>query len=373
MRVQEAVRRDGSRVWLLVDEEYRPIDPVMRYLRYLESVQRSPNTLRAYAMDLKLYWEFLEYLVLDWREVSLEHLSEFALSLRSRSPKIVLLREATSVRTEKTINRILGTVGSFYEFHERTFIGNEFGLTEERRQLFRRYKGFLHHAGNGLSRKRVLKVKETRTFPGCLSKEDVNKLVGACRSLQEKFLVCLLYESGLRIGEALALRHEDMESSGKNVVRVFPRHNEHASSRSKSQVERRVDVSMELMRLYSQYLIDEYPLDGQSDYIFVKRSKTNRSVLEPLTYSHVHGVFRRLRRRSGVDVTPHLLRHTHATGLIRAGWNPAYVQKRLGHAHVQTTINTYIHLTREDLNEAYGDYLREQKTDTRTNAAKVND
>nr|WP_273542780.1 tyrosine-type recombinase/integrase [Aeromonas caviae] len=41
--------------------------------------------------------------------------------------------------------------------------------------------------------------------------------------------------------------------------------------------------------------------------------------------------------------TPHIFRHTHATEL-RSGWDASYVQKRLGHKDIQTTINTYAHL-----------------------------
>jgi len=71
-------------------------------------------------------------------------------------------------------------------------------------------------------------------------------------------------------------------------------------------------------------------------------------------------LFRKLRTRTGLHVTPHMFRHTHATELLRAGWDAAYVQKRLGHAHIQTTINTYAHLSGEDMGTAYARYLQER-------------
>ncbi|NJK57564.1 MAG: tyrosine-type recombinase/integrase, partial [Pleurocapsa sp. SU_5_0] len=46
-----------------------------------------------------------------------------------------------------------------------------------------------------------------------------------------------------------------------------------------------------------------------------------------------------------------------ATDLIRSGMDMAYVQKRLGHASIQTTVNTYVHLTDRDMREAYQTYL----------------
>ena len=56
-------------------------------------------------------------------------------------------------------------------------------------------------------------------------------------------------------------------------------------------------------------------------------------------------------------MTPHMLRHTHATELIKAGWGMAHVQQRLGHRNIQTTINTYVHLSNDDLKEKYKAYL----------------
>ena len=55
-----------------------------------------------------------------------------------------------------------------------------------------------------------------------------------------------------------------------------------------------------------------------------------------------------------------VLHNTHATELIRAGWDMSYVQKRLGHTDIQTTINTYVHLLDNDLQEAYKKYLQSQ-------------
>jgi len=64
-------------------------------------------------------------------------------------------------------------------------------------------------------------------------------------------------------------------------------------------------------------------------------------------------------KKTGIKTNLHLFRHTHATELIRQGWDMAHVQKRLGHASVQTTINTYAHLTDDDLKRAYHQYLEQ--------------
>ena len=101
------------------------------------------------------------------------------------------------------------------------------------------------------------------------------------------------------------------------------------------------------------YLLQEFG-DTDSDYVFVNLWQGKRG--QPMKYETVADLFRRLGAKTGLAVHPHLLRHTHATDLLRSGMDAAYVQKRLGHASVQTTINTYVHLTDEDLKEAYQAY-----------------
>jgi integrase len=113
------------------------------------------------------------------------------------------------------------------------------------------------------------------------------------------------------------------------------------------------------MQWYSAYLIEEYPEDIDCDFVFVVTKAPGKGkVGNPLNYKTVDSLFRRLSNKTGIkEVTPHLLRHTHATELIRSGWDMSYVQKRLGHADIQTTINTYVHLTEDDLMEEYQKYL----------------
>ena len=64
-------------VWLVVGDGYLPVEPIRRFLVYLEDVERSPNTLRAYAHHLKLFWEYLAWAKLDWTNVGLGDLAGF--------------------------------------------------------------------------------------------------------------------------------------------------------------------------------------------------------------------------------------------------------------------------------------------------------
>lgn len=148
--------------------------------------------------------------------------------------------------------------------------------------------------------------------------------------------------------------------TGKNnEIRVIPRLNNINNVQVKSGIERVVHVEKKLIQWYSAYLIDEYPEDVDCDFVFVViKAPGKGEVGTPLKYKAAYSLFERLSKRTGIEVTPHLLRHTHATELIRAGWDMAYVQKRLGHTDIQTTINTYVHLLSADLHKAYKEYLQ---------------
>lgn len=355
MKTQRIRWPDSNQVsWIVLDDDYHPIRPIQKYIRYLGSLERSPNTIHAYANHLKLYWEFLKDSKLEWKQVSLENLADFITWLRRPEPKVVSIREQESKRAERTINTILSVVCGFYQYQER--IGATEGVDAYRYQfqLGRKYKPFLHHITKGKeTRTRLLKLKETKRVPKTLTQEQVKRLIGACNHLRDKFLVCLLYETGLRIGQALGLRHEDVRS-WDNEIQMVPREDNANGARAKSLHSYKVHVSKELMRLYSQYLMNEYP-DIDSDYVFV--NIWDGCIGHPVTYSTVTSLFRRISKKSSIKATPHTLRHTHATELIRSGWDMSYVQKRLGHISIQTTINTYVHLQDEDMKEAYQKYL----------------
>lgn len=365
MKVQKGNSPEGKIVWMVLDDDYLSITPIQKYLRYLDSLERSPNTIKTYACNLKLYWEFLRDKNLNWKKVTLEQLSEFVHWLRSPEPNVIHIQPQTARRSEKTINLIIKTVSFFYDFHER--IGEVEGVDIYSYQFKpqRKYKSFLHHINKSKEVKtNLLKLKEPKTFPGCLSAAQVKTLIDGCHNIRDKFLICLLYETGMRIGEALGLRHEDIHSKGINEIHLTNRVDNFNEARAKTG-DRVIHVSKELMRLYSDYLIEEYPEDLDSDYVFV--NCWSEPLGTPMKKDNVNGLFRRLAKKTGIKAYPHLLRHTHATELIRAGWHMAYVQKRLGHADVQTTINTYAHLTDSDLAEEYQKYLQvRNKEDEKT-------
>ncbi|MCS4823614.1 tyrosine-type recombinase/integrase, partial [Staphylococcus aureus] len=94
-------------------------------------------------------------------------------------------------------------------------------------------------------------------------------------------------------------------------------------------------------------IIDE--LSICSDYLFVKIK--GRNVGEAMNYSDIYSLFKRLKHKTSINVHPHLFRHTHATVFYNETKDIKQVQERLGHSNIQTTINLYVHPTKEDIRE----------------------
>ena len=360
MKVQRVQIPGQDRVsWLVLGDDYLSIRPIQDYLAYLENIERSPHTVRAYAYHLCLYWQYLQQSGLDWTAIGLSEMADFVSWLRRPVPEVVALqKEQEAKRTEATINAILAAVCMLYDFHERLGATQVHGFYREQVQPYRKYKRFLHHIAKGKPvRTRMIKLKAPKRLPQTLTADQVEGLLAACHRLRDKFLVSLLYETGMRVGQLLGLRHGDIHS-WDNMIWIIPRDNNPNGARAKTREPYSIPVPPSLMTLYTRYLIEEF---GETDSDFVFVNLWDGEIGQPMTYAAVIDLFRRISKTSGVHAHPHLLRHTHATQLLRSGMDAAYVQKRLGHASVQTTINTYVHLSDDDLKQAYLTYRHTRK------------
>src|SRR5258708_15821097 len=105
--------------WLVLDDEYRPVQPVLAYLKFLDDLGRSPNTIWAASLHLKTFWEFLGDQRLDWTEVDVAHLAAFILWLRQPASAVVPSEPKPPRRTNATIDLMLTSVHGLYEYHQR--------------------------------------------------------------------------------------------------------------------------------------------------------------------------------------------------------------------------------------------------------------
>lgn len=228
-------------VWLMLDgDTYQVVEPIQRYLTSL-STSRSPNTVESYGYDLKLWWTFLELKHLDWRNINVGDLEDFAYWLRTGNTSVASLQPVEAKRTEKSINRAITAVIGFYDYH----IANK---TVDFKQFDRfhlpygtSHKGLLTGiAKSKPARQKLVKLKEPKKFPGCLTDEQVETLVNACHRLRDKLIILMLNGTGLRIGELLGLFHDDV-GDGSDYFITVKRRNHPNGTRAKGQ-ERTIPV-----------------------------------------------------------------------------------------------------------------------------------
>jgi len=335
--------------WTVLDDDGSPLVPVESYLSYLAALERSPNTQRAYALSLKLWFEFLDRVERAWTEVSVDDVARFVSWLRAPADNIVVLAGGVGLRSPATVNRHLAAVFGFYEHHARSGVAVAASLVAWRRAGRGSYKPFLHHVTKGRPiAARPIKLAVPRREPGTLSAEEVVLVLAAAERARDRFLLALLAETGMRIGQALGLRHADFVSRRKEV-QIVPRPDNANGARAKLRSPLKLPVTAGLVRLYSDYMYGEYG-DVDSDYVFVNLWSGRRGA--PMTYATVHELVGRIRARTGVDFTVHMLRHTHATELIRSGMAIEVVARLLGHRSSTTTSQTYIHLDVADVRQA---------------------
>ena len=349
MRAQRVVMPDGSEPWTLLEDAGDVVAPVEAYLAHLQALDRSPTTARTYATSLKLWFEFLSMVEVHWDGARAEHVSRFVAWLRAPAGNVVVLEEGSARRSAATVNKHLAALFSFYDYHARNGVALAQALVEWRRSSRGGYRSFLHHVVGGRpAAARPLRLRQPRRLPRTLSQEQVLVLVEACVHLRDRFLLCLLAETGMRIGQALGLRHSDFVSHRREIL-IVPRSDNANGARAKTIDPATIPVSAGLVRLYSAYMFDEYG-ELDSDYVFVNLFAEPYGA--PLRYDAVHKLVGRLKARTGICFNLHMLRHSLATDLLRQGVALEVVAKLLTHRSSATTSGTYVHLGTDDLRAA---------------------
>jgi site-specific recombinase XerD len=372
-RTQRVDLPDGSRSWTVLGEDHLPVGPVEEFLEHHRLIGSSPNTVRSYARALALYFSYLWAVDVAWPDPGLATLTGFLGWLRTGgAPGVGSLVPGNGAGSAApaTVAARLSAVVAFYRYAESAGyrVNVPHASTAWSRQ--RRFQPFLvHTADRSTPRAGVLRVARDRGGPPpILTPAQVEAVLDGCASfdaesstwvgsLRDRLLFALLAESGLRLGEALGLRNCDWHTGGGRTpfVEVVPGEHPHRV-RVKGSQYRQVFVSGELDRLYGEYLwqVADAAADRGCEvaddwYVFCNLSR--EPYFSPLRPEGVYAMVGRLRRRLRGQIpagwSPHWLRHTHATALLLSGVPLHVVTRRLGHAHVQTTMDLYGWVTEE--------------------------
>ncbi len=187
--------------------------------------------------------------------------------------------------------------------------------------------------------RRTLTVKTAQYLPRPMSDGQVEQLLLSFSRWRDKAMLLLMLQGGLRPGEVLSLHLDDIEYGHRRVIVRY--HTDHPKGvRTKSRRERVVDLhEPEALHAVATYVMQERPLDFQSPYVFLVGGKGRRRG-EPLGYAALVKMFQRHCERLNIReywTTPHALRHTHATKMWEQGMRELTLQKRLGHASLDST------------------------------------
>ncbi len=355
MRVREERQDDGSRHVDLVDDDGRPVEVVSGFLRFLAARGCSPNTLVSYAYDLRHLWRFFARSGLTWDRLGPRDviaLLEYLRSVPSRRPRQRMTLTVATVDAggpgtrlaASTVNRILAAVSSFYEYTILSGQLERANPIEKRpdpalQRVAERHQPFMGRASRQRPVRRAVRVKTVQALPRPLDDAQLQALLGQLRCLRDKAMVLLMLQGGLRPGEVLGLRLDDIAYGRRRIV-VRHRDDHPKGARSKSRFERVVDLhEPEALATVSAYVMDERPKDTQSPLVFLVGGAGRRRG-EPLGYDGLARMFARACTRAGIRqpwVTPHALRHTHATRMWEGGMRELTLQKRLGHASPEST------------------------------------
>lgn len=275
-----------------------------RYVRYLKLERNySPNTIEAYVHDLDYLINFIKGEGLAIADVRLSHLETFAATIHEFGVS------ATSQA------RILCGVRSFFRFLVLDGV-----LADDPAEL-------LESPVVGEHLPEVLTTEEVDRMEASI---DLSKWEGQ----RNRAIIEVLFSCGLRVSELVNLRFSDVSLNDK-FLRIV----------GKGSKERLVPISDAALREIQLWLFDRNLMKvkpGEQEYVFLNRRGAH------LTRTMILIMIKRTAEEACITktVSPHTLRHSFATALLKGGANLRAIQEMLGHENIKTTqIYTHIDIT----------------------------
>jgi integrase/recombinase XerD len=282
-----------------------------------------PNTVRAYAHDLKAFFTVVAKEPEEVRAADVLGFVNAQRRARVGDEKVVRISDGDSGLSSATIRRRLAAVSAFYGYLiARGDLGVEFnpvprGLPTRR------------HRRDGRGQPLVRAV---RRLPRILEREELAALMAALRCQRDRAMVQAMVLGGLRRAEVLGLRLEDLHLG---EWRVFV-------NEGKGGHQRLVPVSPSFFTTVASYMDSERPSGVSTDRVFVVLKGPRRG--QPLSADGLDEIITAARARAGLTHgTCHELRHTCFTRLREAGMTIEALQAQAGHRSIAST-QLYLHL-----------------------------
>jgi len=190
---------------------------------------------------------------------------------------------------------------------------------------------------SGSPLRRSIKLKLPDVLPRAMNPADVRKLLSVVDDIRDRALILLLLRTGIRIGEALGLRLNDLDIKDRKV---------HLFEGEKNSMGRVVYLSDDALFAIKLWLRRR---DKNKEFIFYGQGNGH------ICYSTGRGLFVKYLKKAGLDqkgYTVHCLRHTFASELLNAGMRLECLQQLLGHQDIEVT-RRYARLTDRTREEEY--------------------
>ena len=180
---------------------------------------------------------------------------------------------------------------------------------------------------------RIHRPKNAKLLPNVLSKVEVKKILEAHVNLKHKMMLCLIYSCGLRRGELLNLKLQDIDSK-RNLIFIY---------QAKGKKDRIAPLSPKILEMLRSYYAGYKP----SIWLFEGQNKG-----EQYSEKSIQSVLKNAVLKSGIQkpVSLHWLRHSYATHLLESGTDLRYIQELLGHRSSKTT-EIYTHVSTKSLQQ----------------------
>lgn len=282
----------------------RDNETTRKYLRYLKLERNyTANTVEAYRNDLAHLERYMKREGLTPEAVRREHLEHFAATLHEHG-----IGPSSQAR-------ILSGVRSFFKYLQM-----EGYISDDPSELLE-----WPHLGEHLPE--VLTTEEIDRMEAAI---DLSKPEGQ----RNKAIIEVLFSCGLRVSELTALKLSDLFMSD-NFVRI----------KGKGRKERLVPISAKAVKELKLWFIDRDRMNikpGEEDFVFLNRRGAH------LTRTMILIMIKRCAEAAGIEktVSPHTLRHSFATALLKGGADLRAIQMMLGHESISTTeIYTHVDMT----------------------------
>ena len=213
--------------------------------------------------------------------------------------------------------------------------------------ILKSFFGYLHEEGVTSTNptKRLKGPKAPRAIPKVIPKHEVDRLIGSVRfapvgrfknRLRDKLILSVLYYTGVRKSELLALSWDDLDLS-KSTLLVRS---------GKGGKDRLIPIHLKVQELLDQYLDIRLPLKDRALFIGDYGKRLTKGSFTNILYRYL-----KISGLANRGYSAHSFRHSFATHLVEAGVDIFKVQKLLGHSSLDTT-KIYITFDRKSISDA---------------------